>query len=194
MATPPNRRYGRGHARASDAGRRRRQLGGSAGGGGRACAPRCCSAHLGCWPALARLFAQFETDWLWFKELGQERVFWTILASKWLAASLAGLATTAFLLANFWVVERTAPRDARLPRDRPSTARLRHILLPAYLALSAGARARRRPQRRRRGLAAAPPLAPPQRLRHESIRCSIATSASSSSPCRCTRSSPTGCS
>ena len=94
---------------------------------------------LGVLAGLARLFAQYETDWLWFKELGQERVFWTILASKWLTASLAGLATTAFLLANFWVVERTAPRDTQLPRERPNSARLRHILLPAYLALSVGA-------------------------------------------------------
>ena len=94
---------------------------------------------LGVLAGLARIFAQFETDWLWFNELGQERVFWTILASKWLTAGLAGLGTTAFLLANFWVVERTAPRDAQLPRGRPSTARLRRILLPAYLALSVGA-------------------------------------------------------
>ncbi|MET0730754.1 MAG: UPF0182 family protein, partial [Solirubrobacterales bacterium] len=94
---------------------------------------------LGVLAGLARIFAQFQTDWLWFNELGQERVFWTILASKWLTAGLAGLGTTAFLLANFWVVERTAPRDAQLPRGRPSTARLRRILLPAYLALSVGA-------------------------------------------------------
>ena len=79
------------------------------GGGGRARAPRCCSA---CWrssPLLARIVAQFQTEWLWFHELGQERVFWTMLASKWLAGSLAGLGTAMFLLVNFWVVERTAP-------------------------------------------------------------------------------------
>jgi uncharacterized membrane protein (UPF0182 family) len=87
---------------------------------------------------LARIWAQWQTSWLWYHELGQERVFWTMLASKWLTAGLAGTATTTFLLANFWVVERTAPRDAQLPRDRPSTARLRRVLLPAYLALSVG--------------------------------------------------------
>jgi uncharacterized membrane protein (UPF0182 family) len=93
-------------------------------------------SFLGVLTLLARILAQFQTDWLWFNEVGQGRVFWTILASKWLAGSLAGLATTMFLLANFWVVERTAPREARLPRDHRRTARLRRILLPAYLALS----------------------------------------------------------
>src|SRR5918996_3458489 len=88
--------------------------------------------------AFARIYAQFQTDWLWFNELGQERVFWTIQASRWLTGSLAGLATTIFLLANFWVVERTAPPDAGLTRGHRSTARLRRILLPAYIALSVG--------------------------------------------------------
>ena len=88
---------------------------------------------------VARIVAQFQTEWLWFNEVGQGQVFWTMVASKWLAGSLAGLGTTMFLLTNFWVVERTAPRDARLPRNHRSTARLRRILLPSYLALSVGA-------------------------------------------------------
>src|SRR4051812_9916176 len=33
----------------------------------------------------ARLFAQVQTNWLWFHEVHQGRVFWTILAGKWLA-------------------------------------------------------------------------------------------------------------
>jgi uncharacterized membrane protein (UPF0182 family) len=94
---------------------------------------------LGLVALLARIVAQFQTDWLWFSEVGQGQVFWTMLASKWLAGSLAGLGTAMFLLTNFWIVERTAPRDARLPRDHRSTARLRRVLLPAYLALSVGA-------------------------------------------------------
>ena len=89
--------------------------------------------------AAARIFAQFQTEWLWFRELGEERAFWTILGSRWLAGTLTGLATTIFLLANFWIVERVAPGEARLPRDHRSTARLRRILLPAYLLLSIGA-------------------------------------------------------
>jgi uncharacterized membrane protein (UPF0182 family) len=94
---------------------------------------------LGLVALLARVLAQFQTEWLWFNEVGQGQVFWTMLASKWLAGSLAGLGTAIFLLTNFWVVERTAPRDARLPRDHRSTARLRRTLLPAYVALSVGA-------------------------------------------------------
>ena len=94
---------------------------------------------LGLVALVARIVAQFQTDWLWFNEVGQGRVFWTMVASQWLAGSLAGLGTSMFLLANFWIVERTAPRDARLPRDHRSTARLRRVLLPAYLALSVGA-------------------------------------------------------
>ena len=82
--------------------------------------------------ALARIAAQLQVDWLWFGELGQRRVLMTMLAGKWLAGSLAGLATTMFLVANFWLVERTAPGDARLPRGH----KMRRVLLPAYLAVS----------------------------------------------------------
>src|SRR5215207_11490487 len=64
---------------------------------------------------VARIGAHLETDWLWFHELGQERVFWTLLTAKWLAGSLAALATTTVLLANFWVVARAAPAETRLP-------------------------------------------------------------------------------
>ena len=88
--------------------------------------------------AAARILAQFQTEWLWFRELGHGEAFWTIVASKWLAGGLAALGTAMFLLANFWMVERIAPRDARLPGDNPSTARLRRILLPVYLAVSVG--------------------------------------------------------
>jgi uncharacterized membrane protein (UPF0182 family) len=96
-------------------------------------------ALLGAVTAAARIFAQFQTEWLWFRELGHERAFWTIVGSRWLAGCLAGLATTIFLLVNFWIVERLAPRDARLPRDNPTTARLRPIVLPVYLVISIAA-------------------------------------------------------
>jgi uncharacterized membrane protein (UPF0182 family) len=88
---------------------------------------------------LARIAAHLETEWLWFHELGQERVFWTLFASRWLAGSLTGLGTTAFVLANFWLAERTAPPDGRLPGGRRTRTRLWRILLPAQLAVSAGA-------------------------------------------------------
>jgi uncharacterized membrane protein (UPF0182 family) len=86
---------------------------------------------------LARIAARAETEWLWFDELGQQRVFWTLMATKWLAGSLAGLGTTAFLLGNLWLAERTAPAEGRLPGDRRTRTRLWRILLAAQLAVSA---------------------------------------------------------
>jgi uncharacterized protein len=88
---------------------------------------------------LARLFAHLETDWLWFHELGQEKVFWTLLTTRWLAGSLAGLATTLVLVANFLVVARTAPPEERLSRDDPEAVQLRRTLVGAYLVVSVGA-------------------------------------------------------
>jgi uncharacterized protein len=84
---------------------------------------------LGAIALLARLAAQLQTDWLWFSELGQERVFWTMFASRWLATALAGLGTAMFLLANFWLAERIAP----------DTAPPRRILIPLYLGLAGAA-------------------------------------------------------
>jgi uncharacterized protein len=86
---------------------------------------------------VARIAAHFETEWLWFHELGQERVFWTFLTSRWLVGGLAGLGTTAFLLGNLWIVERTAPADGQLARGTTGT-RLRRILLFVQLAICAG--------------------------------------------------------
>jgi uncharacterized membrane protein (UPF0182 family) len=83
---------------------------------------------------LARIVAHFQTEWLWFHELGQEHVFWTLLATRWLPGSLAGLGTAAFLVANLWTAERIAPAGAELP-----DARLRRIALSVQLAVSAGA-------------------------------------------------------
>ena len=83
---------------------------------------------------LARILAHFETEWLWFHELGQEHVFWTLLASRWLPGTLAGLGTTSFLLGNLWIAQRIAPADA----DRPSS-RLRRVAPSVLLAVCAGA-------------------------------------------------------
>ena len=60
---------------------------------------------------VARTAAHLETDWLWFHELGQERVFWKLLTMRWLTGSAAGIATAIILLANFWVVARGAPPE-----------------------------------------------------------------------------------
>src|SRR4051812_12256732 len=57
----------------------------------------------------ARAVARLQTDLLWFHELGQDRVFWTLEAARWLAGGLAGLVTAAFLLANGLIVVRGAP-------------------------------------------------------------------------------------
>src|SRR3954453_7494530 len=82
----------------------------------------------------ARAVAPLQTDLLWFHELGQDRVFWTLEAARWLAGGLAGLGTAAFLLANVRIVERVAPaRVGRGPRPRMSRA-----VLWAQLAIAAG--------------------------------------------------------
>ena len=94
---------------------------------------------LGVAAVLARLAAHLETEAMWFHELGQDRVFWTLFVARWLAGSLTGLGTTAVLLVNFWFAERTAPAEGRLPGGRRARKRLRRILLSAQLVVSAGA-------------------------------------------------------
>jgi uncharacterized protein len=82
---------------------------------------------------LARILAHFQTEWLWFHELGQEHVFWTLVASRWLPGSLAGLGTAAFLFGNLWIAQRIAPAGAHLP-----SARVRRTALSIQLAVCAG--------------------------------------------------------
>jgi uncharacterized membrane protein (UPF0182 family) len=94
---------------------------------------------LGVAAVLARLAAHLETEAMWFHELGQDRVFWTLFVARWLAGSLTGLGTTAVLLVNFWFAERTAPAEGRLPGGRRARKRLRRILLSVQLVVSAGA-------------------------------------------------------
>jgi uncharacterized protein len=83
---------------------------------------------------VARLVAHFQTEWLWFHELGQEHVFWTLVAGRWLPGSIAGLGTAGFLLGNVWIAERTAPADAD-----PPDARVRRVSLCVQLAVCAAA-------------------------------------------------------
>jgi uncharacterized protein len=87
----------------------------------------------------ARTAAHLETDWLWFHELGQERVFWKLLSMRWLTGSAAGIATAIILLANFWVVARGAPTNAGLPQDDPRSRQLRRAVLWGCVAVSIGA-------------------------------------------------------
>ena len=98
----------------------------------------CCSARWR-WSLAARIVANVQTDWLWFRELGQERVFWTVLGTSGWPQASAGLVTAAFLLVDFWLVERLAPASARLPRAERRTARLRVVLLLVYLTISIAA-------------------------------------------------------
>jgi len=84
----------------------------------------------------ARFVARLQTDLLWFHEVGQDRVFWTLETARWLAGGLAGLATAAFLLANVWIVERAVPaRSGARPRLGP---RARKAALWAQLAIAGG--------------------------------------------------------
>src|SRR4051812_309811 len=87
----------------------------------------------------ARAAAHLETDYLWFNELGQEHVFWKMLSIKWVAASGTGAATTAILLANFWIVARSAPPDAGLPPGAPGRSALRSAIPWACVAVSVAA-------------------------------------------------------
>ena len=78
-----------------------------------------------------------ETDWLWFDELGQEQVFWTLLTAKWMSASLAALATTT-LPAGQLLGRRAhrACRDAAGPgrSDQRAAAPDRRARIPAVSA------------------------------------------------------------
>ena len=81
---------------------------------------------------VGRLLAHFQTEWLWFDEVGQKRVFLTLLVRRWLAGGIAGLATSAFLLGNLWIAYRVTPADGA-SRD----GRLLRVVLPAQIAVSA---------------------------------------------------------
>jgi uncharacterized membrane protein (UPF0182 family) len=74
---------------------------------------------IGVCTGLVALVARVYTDYLWFREVGQDRAYWTMLTWKVLTPAVAGLGTTCFLLANLAiVVRRTAsaqPPSARWP-------------------------------------------------------------------------------
>jgi uncharacterized protein len=89
---------------------------------------------------VARSAAHLETDWLWYHELGQEQVFWKVLTLRWIAGAGAGIATTAVLLVNLWIVARVAPPGAGLPPADPRGRELRRIVIwgSALVAVAAG--------------------------------------------------------
>jgi uncharacterized membrane protein (UPF0182 family) len=91
---------------------------------------------LGVAAATARLYAHFQTEYLWFHEVGQERVFWTTLVTRWAAGAAIGLITALVLLANFLMLDRGAPPA---PSGRPLGPRARRLVLAGYVTVSAGA-------------------------------------------------------
>jgi uncharacterized membrane protein (UPF0182 family) len=88
--------------------------------------------------AVSRLLVHVETERLWYSELGQEHVFWTLIVVRWVGASLVFLATTVFLVANFWFVERMAPAPEP-EHEAAGHPAWRRRLLAAYFAVSIGA-------------------------------------------------------
>ncbi len=62
------------------------------------------------------LVAHAYTELLWFRELGQERVFWTTLKWKLLGHGVPAFGTASFLLVNFAAVERAMASE---PQVRP---------------------------------------------------------------------------
>src|SRR6266849_1716665 len=54
-------------------------------------------------------FLGLLVDWLWFGEVGQRRVFWTILGAKAQLALLFGVAFFLLMFLNVWVARRTSP-------------------------------------------------------------------------------------
>ena len=56
------------------------------------------------------LVGRLYTDLLWFRELGQEQVFWTTMKWKLLGHGVPGLGTASFVLVNFAAVERVMGR------------------------------------------------------------------------------------
>jgi uncharacterized membrane protein (UPF0182 family) len=63
---------------------------------------------------IVSLVAHEYTDLLWYRELGQEDVFWTTLKWKLLGRGVPGFGTACFLLVNFAVVERAMAPHAPL--------------------------------------------------------------------------------
>lgn len=79
--------------------------------------------------ALAQLWAGVYVDLAWFKEMGQEAVFWTRLTS-WLAvAGVFSVVTFLLLYPNLWLARRLAPRAVLRPvADSPWAANVEEAL------------------------------------------------------------------
>lgn len=88
----------------------------------------------------AWIAAHAYTDLLWFRELGQERVFWTTLRWKILAQGFVSLGTAFCVLVNFAVVDRVMGSRGRPTSDWPPLALAwpyRRLIFP-FAAIACG--------------------------------------------------------
>lgn len=58
------------------------------------------------WP----LFSRIYVDWLWFGEVGQRRVYWTIFNSRLMLGLVFGVSLTALTYVNLLIARKLAPR------------------------------------------------------------------------------------
>jgi hypothetical protein len=93
------------------------------------------------WPA----FASFYSDWLWFRELGYEMVFSTLLLTKLVLGTIAGLAAAALIWLNFKLAARLSNaytgavryftlNDQRVPMPDLASAAVRWLLPVSLIA------------------------------------------------------------
>ena len=95
-------------------------------------------ATIGAVVALIHYASRVYIDVLWYREVGQERVFWTTMTYRLLGPAVVGLGTTCALLLNFALVERLT-RGAP-PPDRQAIAlvwRHRKLIYPV-VAIACG--------------------------------------------------------
>ena len=145
---------------------------------------------------LFTVLSGFAIDVLWFREIGQEQVFWTTLGTKVLLGLAFGLVFAVLLFVNLAIARRLRPDVIRSRPTRSARADARR--LRPVPALSCPSVPRPRAGRGDRGLGA---LAAFLLWRHgASVRsapptpCSAATWGTTSSPCRGCGSSRAGCS
>jgi uncharacterized membrane protein (UPF0182 family) len=80
--------------------------------------------------ALSTRLATFYTDVLWFRSIGFDQVFWTLLTTQLGLAIVAGLLLTVLLAGNLMLARRLAPRY-RIPSSaEESVERYRQLIEP----------------------------------------------------------------
>jgi uncharacterized membrane protein (UPF0182 family) len=86
----------------------------------------------------------FFIDVLWFREVGFEQVFWTVLRTKVVLGLVFGILFFLLLYANLWIVRRITPRYRPLTPEQEIVERYRlqfepyaRWILPAFAAVIA---------------------------------------------------------